>query len=408
MRNAPTVLLLIDGLGADMVSSDATPFFHSLVAEDRSGRVKPVLGYSDAQRAALFTGHWPDELDYWFDMEYQPERSPFKPLRHIGWIDRVHWDFGQRAFRFGLSTLLSPLLARRSVHEHVNLFNLPLSLAHNFSPTADGLLDSTTRFQHHPTVFERITAQGGWTSQVLTQTLARRKVFARVPHYRSVLMEGLQSDGDLADLTYIYIHSLDMTAHRVGIEDQRFALELTAIDSLVSEIVDALKRQSPEVQILITADHGMTQTHTFVDYSDLARAAAREKSFLVALDSTMVRLWYHDLAVRDSVRKQVTDGCPGHFMDADELSSMHVKFPHDRFGQDIYLIEPGYSIFPNYHSLLRPLAMHAYSPEHADQAGFIALISNSDTTKIPQSPIEMVDANSIICKLTGIESTTSR
>jgi hypothetical protein len=51
------------------------------------------------------------------------------------------------------------------------------------------------------------------------------------------------------------------------------------------------------------------------------------------------------------------------------LRELHLDFDGRLYGDEIYLLDPGTAIFPNFHSLLRPKAMHAYHPDDADQHG---------------------------------------
>lgn len=43
---------------------------------------------------------------------------------------------------------------------------------------------------------------------------------------------------------------------------------------------------------------------------------------------------------------------------------------------DIYLLSPPNSIFPNFISLIKPKAMHAYHPKYAHQKGDACIVFN--------------------------------
>ena len=60
-------------------------------------------------------------------------------------------------------------------------------------------------------------------------------------------------------------------------------------------------------------------------------------------------------------------------MDDKELSSFRINFPHNLYGDDIFLLDQGYSIYPNFMSWAKPKAMHAYDPGYKEQRGFIIL-----------------------------------
>jgi hypothetical protein len=93
----------------------------------------------------------------------------------------------------------------------------------------------------------------------------------------------------------------------------------------------------------------------------------------------MVRLWFEDnsQALRDEVRGIVSGGAPGHFLSGEELSALHLDFDDRLYGDEIFLLEPRTAIYPNFHSLQRPKAMHAYDPDDLEQHG-IAIGLNPD------------------------------
>ena len=52
----------------------------------------------------------------------------------------------------------------------------------------------------------------------------------------------------------------------------------------------------------------------------------------------------------------------GQWLDRDELSGFHLRFEQRLYGDEMFLLEPGTAIFPNFHSYIKPKAMHAYDP----------------------------------------------
>ncbi|MDH4178112.1 MAG: hypothetical protein OEV72_11050, partial [Thermoleophilia bacterium] len=68
----------------------------------------------------------------------------------------------------------------------------------------------------------------------------------------------------------------------------------------------------------------------------------------------------------------------GRFLSAVELRELHLAFDGRLYGDEIFLLEPHTAIFPNFHSLLRPRAMHAYHPEGDEQQGIAIGLPASD------------------------------
>ncbi len=49
--------------------------------------MRPLLGYSDSIRAAIFTGRYPDETGYWMEYCYRPGSTPLAPYARLSALD---------------------------------------------------------------------------------------------------------------------------------------------------------------------------------------------------------------------------------------------------------------------------------------------------------------------------------
>ena len=74
------LFLLVDALGFDFVNDVQMPLLNTLSDKSYFYSLEPVLGYSDAQRAALFTGCLHATSGYWTDFMREPGKSPLKPF----------------------------------------------------------------------------------------------------------------------------------------------------------------------------------------------------------------------------------------------------------------------------------------------------------------------------------------
>ena len=66
----------------------------------------------------------------------------------------------------------------------------------------------------------------------------------------------------------------------------------------------------------------------------------------------------------------------------------HLRFDSRLYGDDMFLLDPGTAVFPNFHSYIKPKAMHAYDPADPDQLGI--LIAPNAVGPAPLDPPEMV------------------
>jgi hypothetical protein len=134
------------------------------------------------------------------------------------------------------------------------------------------------------------------------------------------------------------------------------------------------------LEVAVFSDHGMSPVDRVVGYPTLWRHPAFPERFCFALDATMVRLWFEDASrdLRDEVRALVSRDVSGRFLSRSELQGLHLDFEGRLYGDEIFLLEPRTAIFPNFHSLLKPKAMHAYHPDDSEQQGIALGLPSRD------------------------------
>ena len=112
----------------------------------------------------------------------------------------------------------------------------------------------------------------------------------------------------------------------------------------------------------------------------------------------MVRLWYldDDERLRAELRDRVASRFPGRFLD-DDRATHHLQFVDRLYGDDFYLLPPGTGVFPNFHSFIKPKAMHAYDPADPEQWGIyvgpaVTAPQVSDPVLLPEVTALVMDA----------------
>ena len=86
------LVLLIDALGYNFVSKTRTPYLWNFANRNSTHAITPVLGYSDSQRAAIFTGKQPQEIGYWLDSQLVGiGESPYKAWKYF----QTTWKYFQ-------------------------------------------------------------------------------------------------------------------------------------------------------------------------------------------------------------------------------------------------------------------------------------------------------------------------
>lgn len=120
------------------------------------------------------------------------------------------------------------------------------------------------RWQPRTTVFEQLAAAG--TPVSVSAPYAYNGSGLTVSAYRGAEYRGVLSHGDLAArllaaaadgpraLAYGYLAELDLTGHVRGVDSDSWRAQLAVVDRVVEQVVDGLP---DDAALLVTADHGM-------------------------------------------------------------------------------------------------------------------------------------------------------
>jgi predicted AlkP superfamily pyrophosphatase or phosphodiesterase len=369
----PLLYVLVDAIRYDYVEPVRTPFLSSLGGELGLARMRPLLGYSDAIRAAIFTGKYPDEHGYWMEYCYRPESSPYGRLDRLAPLDALPSDFVRRGTKFVLSKTVVAPRGRKLGYASLSLRHLPFRALGSFDWTLRREMSAPAALGV-PTLFDRLSDAGLVWAHLDASKLGTRRLLACI--------DALPRD---TSFVFVYLHQVDMASHLFGLRSRLFERTLARTDALAGEVTARARRRLGELDLSVFSDHGMSSVERIVSYPKLWRHRAFPSRFCFALDATMVRLWYHDEdpSLRAELRAVVAGGAPGHFLSRAEQRDLHLDFDDRLYGDDIYLLEPRTAIFPNFHSMLRPKAMHAYHPDDSEQQGIaIGLPQTSGTVEL--------------------------
>ncbi|HEX2072150.1 MAG TPA: nucleotide pyrophosphatase/phosphodiesterase family protein [Geodermatophilus sp.] len=137
-------------------------------------------------------------------------------------------------------------------------------------------------WQARRTVFQQAAADGVEVTAVAPYAFARSGLTRAV--YRGATYAGSVSPGDLSAvllaslaagpraLVYGYTAELDLTGHVRGVDSPSWRAQLALVDRLVEQVVDGLP---DDAALLVTADHGMLDVpaETRVDIDDVPELA---------------------------------------------------------------------------------------------------------------------------------------
>jgi predicted AlkP superfamily pyrophosphatase or phosphodiesterase len=346
----------VDALRPDFIDKEMTPFLYKLANTCTSMEIETVLGYSDVIDATIFTGTYPNIHGYWMKYYYDPTNSPFNS--YIFWplriIDYIPSPFIRSGINYVLYNSFYRLLSRKLGYNELASFNIPYYLLHNFSITLRKSMMEENAFKI-PTIFDVLRAEN--------------KKFYYSHGIKSETFQTLKE----VDLGIIYLSDIDFWAHLFGISSSRFEKALSKLDKKVESIFKSSIENNPDTIFIVFSDHGMANVNELLNFKELLENKDFCDRYMMVLDGTMIRFWYFDENIKSKIRSYFLEKEYGHFLSANEKEDLRINFSHNKWGDDIFLLDQGFAIYPNFMSWAKPKAMHAYHPKYKEQKGSFIL-----------------------------------
>lgn len=344
----PTVAVLIDALGWELVERHG--FLQDLCP--RRQPVRTVLGYSSAAIPSLLTGEDPSRTGMWSLFCRNPRRSPFAWTRLFTWLPEPLYE--NRYARWlvrGASRALSGYTGYFYTYAIPVKVLQELDVSEPRSIYRAGAFDNGCR-----SLFDRLEERGIAYASYSYHDGSDERIVERA---RADLR------GGRSRFVFVYLSELDAALHRDIADPDRVAAHLHRCEALLRGLHEAAVEAFGEFDFHVFSDHGMTPvTGSFDLRSELRKTGLAEGAdYLVLLDSTMARFWFHAPGAEERMRDALAGVSCGRVLDDDHLRSEGALFEDRRYGELIFLMQPGTLIVPS-HMGLRPVAgMHGFDPE---------------------------------------------
>jgi hypothetical protein len=204
-------VLLVDGLGADLLRShaDLAPTLAGL-ARPAGDLSAPCPSTTPVSLATFGTGLPPGSHGILGFVTDVPGED--RTLNHIRWADDPDPDVWQ---------------SRPTVFEHAEAAGIPTTAVGPYAYAGSGL----TRAVYRGATYPGAVSHGDLCALVLSSLRATPRA-----------------------LVYGYIPELDLTGHVRGVDSPSWRAQLVLIDRIVEQLVDGLP---DDAALLVTADHGM-------------------------------------------------------------------------------------------------------------------------------------------------------
>jgi len=382
MSSEIVVAIQLDAFRHDYITNNDSPFLSLLRKRGIAGSLIPPFGFEPD--AAYFAGLYPEECDggahYW----YSPDTSPFKFTRF--WSRCLEWlpELPERVVRRAIGWATSLNSKYSLIRCYASTARIPLSLLAYFDFPMKQLPYEKDFISGKKTVFNILSERerawffhGSPTQRVNSESVRRR--------VRSELKPP-------ATFAFLHISDLDGTGHNYGPNSIERKEVLKQVDAQIAAIYEIVKGRFDNVHLLIFGDHGMAEVSEKINiWSRLKKLDSLiGKDYVFFLDSTMARFWFFNERAKEQIVGLLQEFKQGHILTKEERIGYRINYSHNKFGDLIFLVDPGMLIFPNFFQKRRPAkGMHGYSSEFKDQQSAFLI----DSTRVKNGKIfeEAVD-----------------
>jgi len=341
---APVLTIFIDALPFDQLERmDFSRTFAS-----KAG-LRPILGYSVNCQTMLFTGKKPDDLGFWCEWTYAPERAEFRtwrPLLRLLAVAEVSY------------------IPERVVHRLLDKFgpasstkNIPLAYLADFAETGHSALSpgfSQPSLLDHPGLTKFL--YGDFPNSDRLDEV----IFEAAKGY----IEGSDSPGHVL-LTLVKI---DNCSHWEGVASPPYDAMLKENDRYIRDLTRTYLRKHPDGVVLVVSDHGMGNVERQVRI-DLEAAFGKPKNagYAYFSEGTIVRVWCDAPELRGRIDEYMLSFSDVERVTPEEREEFGIT--RREFGDLIYHAAEGAMFVPSFWGPKPSKGMHGHHPKHRGQLG---------------------------------------
>ena len=373
MKYDVEIFLFIDALGWELVS--ATDFMAKELPYRR--RIEMQFGYSSTAIPTILSGKSPAEHGHLGLFRFAPQDSPFRRLAKFAPLLKPASFWNRGRVRHHLSKAIARLYGFTG---YFQLYQMPFAKL----PLMDYCEKQDLFAPHGMGAVENLRdllIRRGTPYHISDWHLGDRRNFAAA---REAIARGIP-------FLFLYTAELDSLLHRYPAPP--IAEEIRAKLAWYREEIDSLFRCCREanrpLRLTVISDHGMTPLTRTVDLK-----SAVEKTPLVfgrdygaCYDSTMLRATFLAPEAEATIRKALEPFAEyGHWLSEEEEKRYGIYRADRKFGDAIFLMDPGIQIVPSDMGAKPLNGMHGFAPEDKDSQAVIL-----STDEIPERIRKVAD-----------------
>jgi hypothetical protein len=343
-----SIYILIDALGWQYL--EGREFLNDILTYRVP--LQTVLGFSSGAIPTILTGLPPATTGHWNLFYHDPQSSPFKWLRF---------------FRVLPDALLDNRLTRKVLKE---LGRRALGMGPLFECSVSPRLLPLFNYVEKNNIYGRGGIPG---SSSIFDELAMRGIEHKVYSYHHLSDDGIidQAVRDIqanqASFFFLYLSEMDMFLHMHCHQPDKIEERLHSYEKGLRRVFDAARRVDAQATMTVISDHGMTPVQHHFDVVGEIDALQLEmpRDYLAVYDSTMARFWFFNEKARRAILDRLSAISCGRILPDEELRSLGVFFEDRRFGEVIFLLNPGWLVSKGDFNGKgwMPVGMHGYHPQ---------------------------------------------
>ena len=342
------LVVLIDALGWQYLQGSS--FMESWLSYRRP--LRTVLGFSSGAIPTILTGLPPSATGHWNLFYFDPKGSPFQWMKY---------------FQFLPSAVLDHRITRRLVTE---IGRRLLGMGPGFECCVSPRLLPWFNWVEKKNIYDRGGISG---APSIFDQLVQDGISFRVYSYHessdTEIFRRAESDLENSDATFffIYLCEMDMFLHLHCHEPAKINEKLDWYEQNLQKLFNHARQLDPDASLTLTSDHGMARVQNHYDLLGRLEPLGLRmpQDYLAVLDSTMARFWFFNERARQAVNDAFEDLPCGRWLSDEELTSAGVYFADRRFGEQIFLLHPGWLLSRSDFNgaSWMPAGMHGYHPD---------------------------------------------
>jgi Type I phosphodiesterase / nucleotide pyrophosphatase len=379
------VFVLIDAFGWEMAQrlgflSDVLPYRAPL---------RTVLGYSSGAIPTMLTGKAPVEHGHWNLVYYDPDGSPFRWLRRLGFVpDRI---LNHRVTRKALQQLGRRVLGLGP------LFDCCVSprLLPWFNWVEKHNIYEPRGIRGAASIFDRLALAG---------VPYRMYSYHRFDDATILCLARRDIEAGRATFFFLYLCEIDAFLHHHVANEASIKERFAVYETKLRELLATARARNPRAGLTVLSDHGMTPVRHHHDLArDIEELGLRmPDDYLAVYDSTMARFWFFSDIARQKIIDRLAALACGRVLTNDERETLGVRFGDRRYGELVFLFDPGWLLSSSDFNAPGwvPSGMHGYHPD--DPYSDAIFLSNQE----PPVPMRTIaDAYTCMARAAGLHDT---